>query len=147
MITRAKAQFVYPNDDCAGAIELNFSNNSLLQDMLWLGDDMAEDTLDVEPIGVKALTLATTAVTGGTPVAGTVILECNAPPGDMIVTLTSTLPAAAQPAVAFLTVPAGSADGAFTVNTSHVTAVKKPKIAAETTPDASRKTKTLTVNP
>lgn len=49
IITLAKAQFVYPNENCAGAIELNFSNNGLLQDTFWLGDDMADNAISTIP--------------------------------------------------------------------------------------------------
>jgi hypothetical protein len=46
----ANAQFVYLNEDCSGAIELNISNNGRLQDTLWLGDDMADNVASPIPL-------------------------------------------------------------------------------------------------
>ena len=85
-------------------------------------------------------------VVGGASVNGTVTLECDAAPGDVVVTLSSSLPSVAQPTPT-ITIPSGQASGAFTVTTSGVTATKKPAIKAETVSGAQNKSKKLVVNP
>jgi WD40 repeat protein len=112
-----------------------------------LGSQTANASVALRPIGLAALTLAATAVTGGTSVEGGFTLECAAGPDDVVVTLSSSIPSAAQPTPATLTIPHGSLAGKFTVTTSTVTATKKPAIKGKTTPDALMKSKVLTVNP
>lgn len=41
-IVTTRAQFVYPNEECSGAIQLNVSNNSRLYDTLWLDNKFAD---------------------------------------------------------------------------------------------------------
>jgi hypothetical protein len=112
-----------------------------------LGSQTANASVALRPIGLAALTLSATAVTGGTSVDGGVTLECAAGPDDVVVTLSSSIPSAAQPTPATLTIPHGSLAGTFEVTTSPVSATKKPAIKGKTTPDALMKSKTLTVNP
>jgi WD40 repeat protein len=112
-----------------------------------LGSQTANASLSLRPIGLAALTLSAATVKGGTSVDGGVTLECAAGPDDVVVTLSSSVPSAAQPAAPTLTIPHGSLTGAFSVTTSAVTATKKPAIKGKTTPDALTKSKTLTVTP
>jgi WD40 repeat protein len=112
-----------------------------------LGSQTANASLSLRPIGLAALTLSAATVKGGASVDGSLTLECAAGPDDVVVTLSSSVPSAAQPAAPTLTIPHGSLTGAFTVTTSAVTATKKPAIKGKTTPDALTKSKTLTVTP
>jgi len=75
-------------------------------------------TLKVRPIGVQSLGLSPNPVVGGNEVVGTVTLECPAAPGDIVVALTSTNRAVAEPTAASLTIPAGSRTGTFTIRTT-----------------------------
>jgi hypothetical protein len=84
-------------------------------------------------------------VVGGTSVNGTVALECDSA-DDVVVTLSSSIPSAAQPTPS-ITIPHGATAGTFTVTTSAVTATKKPAIKATTSSDAQSKTKKLVMNP
>lgn len=49
-IYNAKAQFVYPNDVCSGAMSLVISNSSQLQDTLYLTDGFADPSLSSLPL-------------------------------------------------------------------------------------------------
>jgi hypothetical protein len=69
-------------------------------------------------------------VKGGTSATGTVILECAAPAGGLVVTLASANPTVANPTVANITIPAGSNRGTFTVSTKAVTATQQVSIKA-----------------
>ena len=111
-----------------------------------LGGQTLNASTDVHPIGVATITLTPATVVGGASVNGTVTLECDAAPGDVVVTLSSSLPSVAQPTPT-ITIPSGQASGAFTVTTSAVTATKKPAIKAETVSGAQNKSKKLVVNP
>jgi WD40 repeat protein len=103
--------------------------------------------LTIRPIGVSSLTLTPSPVTGGTPVSGTVTLECNAGPSGVTVHLSSSLPAVAQPAPSDVAIPTGQKTGNIAVTTTPVSATKKPLIKAETVPDALSKSKKLVVTP
>jgi hypothetical protein len=111
-----------------------------------LGSQTAIRDIGIRPIGVKAITLSLNPVTGGTSVDGTVKLECNAAPGDIVVGLSTNKPLVAQPTPT-ITIPQGSSTGAFTVTTSPVVSTAKATIGASTNPDAVSTTKKLTVNP
>ena len=111
-----------------------------------LGGQTLNATTDLHPIGIAAMTLTPATVIGGTTVNGTVTIECDAQ-DDVVVTLSSSIPSAAQPSPATVTIQPGQTSGTFTVTTSAVTATKKPTIKAETVPDAQSKSKKLVVNP
>ncbi|MES1244246.1 MAG: alpha/beta hydrolase fold domain-containing protein [Acidobacteriota bacterium] len=87
-------------------------------------------TLTVKPIGLAALTLSPAAVVGPAPSTGTVTLECPAAPGDVVVALSSSSPGVANPTTPSLTIPAGSSQGTFTVNTADVATQSSPSIKA-----------------
>jgi hypothetical protein len=48
-VSATHAQFVYPNDICSGAIQLTVSNNSRVQDTLWLDDEFADPAFNSIP--------------------------------------------------------------------------------------------------
>jgi hypothetical protein len=77
-------------------------------------------TLSVRPIGVAALALSPEVVLGPSPVTATVTLECAAGPSPITVSLSSTNPAVANPAVPAITIPVSSITGTFRVNTVDV---------------------------
>jgi len=112
-----------------------------------LGGQTLNATTDVHPIGVASLTLTPSTVVGGNSVAGTVSLECDTAPGDVVVTLSSSIPSVAQPSPTTVTIPHGAMSATFSMTTSAVTATKKPTIKAETVPGAQSKSKKLVVNP
>jgi hypothetical protein len=111
-----------------------------------LGGQSFDRSILVRPIGVASISLTPTPVQGGTPVTATITLECQAGPGDVVVSVSSSLPAVAAPATSEIAIAAGSVSGAVTVNTTAVTAVKKPLISASV-PDGQGKKKRLVVNP
>jgi probable HAF family extracellular repeat protein len=78
--------------------------------------------LTVRPIRVKTLTLTPNPATGGATVSGSLTLECAAPSGGIVVSLTSTNSSVAAPAVSSITIPPGGVSGSFAVRTSRVTA-------------------------
>lgn len=63
--------------------------------------------------------LSATSIRGGNPVTGTVTLDCVAPTGGIVVTLTSSNAAATPPAT--VTIPAGQSSATFTIPTLAVT--------------------------
>ena len=111
-----------------------------------LDGETIESDLGIRPLGIKAVTVTPATVIGGATASGTVTLECNAP-GDIVVNLSSSIPAAAHPTMDAITILDGTASGNFAVATTPVTATKKPSIKAATVPDAQTKSKTLTVTP
>lgn len=102
-------------------------------------------TVIVRPIRVKTLTLSPNPVTGGATVRGDITLDCPAPTGGAVVSLSSTNTAAAQPTTSSITIPAGGATGSFSVRTSPVAADTPVTIWA--TIYGVRKGTTLTVRP
>jgi trimeric autotransporter adhesin len=102
-------------------------------------------TLKVRPIGLASLTLAPNPVVGPNAVTGTVTLECPAAPGSVVVALSSSTLSVAKPAVASVTIPAGSTTATFTVTTADVSAVSYATIKAVA--GGVTKTVRLTVNP
>jgi hypothetical protein len=111
-----------------------------------VGSDSADSPLTIRPIGVASISLTPNPVVGGNDVTGQVTLECNAGPGDVFVSLTSSAPGVAAPTESGITIANGAKTGIFTVATTHGTAVKKATISA-TVVDALGKSKKLTVNP
>lgn len=109
------------------------------------GGNSLSGALTVRPIGVATLALSPNPVLGPSPVTGTVTLECPAAPGSIVVALSSSSPAVANPAASSLTIPAGSTQGTFTVTTADVSIQSSASIKAV----ASGITKSLklTVNP
>jgi hypothetical protein len=95
-----------------------------------VGPQTIDRRLTVRRIGVKAVTLVPNPVTGGGAVSGTVSLDCEAAPADITVTLSSSAPAVAQPAVPSLVFSAGTKTLGFTVTTSAVSATTSATIKA-----------------
>jgi hypothetical protein len=84
------------------------------------GGVQSSETLKVRPIGVSSLTLSPNPVVGGQGVAGSLVLECPAAPGAVVVNLSSSNPAVVWPGAASVTVPAGAVTARFTVLTADV---------------------------
>jgi len=101
--------------------------------------------LTVRPIRAKTLTLSPNPVTGGTTVSATVALECAAPEGGLVVSLSSGNSAVAAPTTSSVTIPAGATTASFGVRTSHPAA--KTSVTIYATVYGVRKSATLTVNP
>jgi hypothetical protein len=99
----------------------------------------------IKPMGPKSLALLPNPVVGGNPVAGSVMLQCPAAPGDIVVALGSSTTAVAAPTTAALTVPMGTRTMPFEVTTSPVDRVRKPTISVVA--NGVKRGKTLTVNP
>jgi hypothetical protein len=79
---------------------------------------------------VSSLTLSLNPVVGGQSVAGSLVLECPAAPGAVVVNLSSSNPAVAWPGAASVTVPAGAVTARFTVLTAHVAVESYAEIRA-----------------
>jgi hypothetical protein len=109
-----------------------------------LGSSSDTKPFSVTPISVEALTLVPSPVVGGNPVTGTVTLECAAV-NDTTVSLSSTKPAVAQPAVPSLLLPAGTRTTNFQVDTADVAVATSAKINA--TAHGITKSKKLVINP
>ena len=110
-----------------------------------VGPQSVQRSLSVRPISVKTITLSPNPVTGGTPVAGTVTLDCAAAPGDIAVALSSSKTTVAQPDVATLVFPAGTKTREFSISTRTVTVTTGVAIRAAA--NGIVKSKTLTVTP
>ena len=78
--------------------------------------------LDVRPIFLTAVSLASTTVKGGSSVSGTATIECTAPAGGISATLSSTNPSVAAPMSSSVTFAAGTTTRGFSVRTTKVTA-------------------------
>lgn len=103
-------------------------------------------SLKVRPaVGVLQLALAPNPVVGPDSVTGTVTLECAAPEGGLVVTLSSNAPGIANPVESSITVPAGQATGTFNVTTADVSATSYAIIKASA--NGVNKSVKLTVNP
>jgi trimeric autotransporter adhesin len=85
---------------------------------------------NVRPIRAASLTLSPNPVQGGATAAGTIVLECPAQPGAIVVSLTSSDPAVAQPVVSNVTIPAGATSATFAVPTAPVTSTTDVSISA-----------------
>ena len=110
-----------------------------------VGPQSLQRPLSVRPISVKSIALSPNPVTGGTPVTGTVNLDCAAAPGDIVVALSSSKPAVAQPDVATLLFPAGTKTQTFSITTRTVTVATG--VAIKAAANGIAKSKKLTVNP
>jgi hypothetical protein len=110
-----------------------------------LGGVSKSSSLTVRPIGLQSLALTPNPVVGPGSVTGTVTLECDAPAGGIIVTLSSTATAVARPDIASLTIPAGGRTATFPVSTADVSAVSTATIRAAA--NGTTKSVTLTVDP
>lgn len=108
-----------------------------------LGSQELTRELSVRPIGMQSVALSPSLVTGGEPVVATAKLECKAAPGEIVIELSSSNPAVAQPGTATVVVPAGTQSVPFAVGTAPVAATAKPKIRAEA--NGILKSRTLTV--
>ncbi|HEV8345576.1 MAG TPA: hypothetical protein VGQ16_03320 [Vicinamibacterales bacterium] len=98
----------------------------------------------VRPIRVKTLALSPNPATGGTTVNASVTLECAAPAGGTVVSLSSSNAAIATPTATSVTIPAGATTGSFSVGTTHPAAATSVSIYA--TVYGVRKSAALTVN-
>jgi probable HAF family extracellular repeat protein len=101
--------------------------------------------LTVRPLRVQTLTLGPNPVRGGMQVTGTIVLECAAPAGGVLVSLSSSNPVVAGPTGARVAIPAGATSGTFAIKTSDVAASTNVSIHA--TVYGVRKTSVLTLNP
>jgi hypothetical protein len=102
--------------------------------------------LTIRPMGVSSVSLYPTKVVGGSKVAGTVKLECNAPaPAGIMVDLASNFAAVANPVAASITVPAGYKSWLFDVATYPVLSTISAKISG--TANGITKSGSLTVTP
>lgn len=84
------------------------------------GGMSASATLTVKPIGPVNLEFSSKIVLGGSPAIGTVVLNCPAAPGDVVVSLSSSNTSLAS-VPASLTVPAGTTSASFNIATKAVT--------------------------
>ena len=101
--------------------------------------------LTVRPIRAASVTLSPNPVVGGAVVNATLVLECPAAPGNVVVSLTSGNPAVAAATVSTVTVPAGQTTATFQVRTSAVTA--STSVAIDVWVFGVRKTAVLAVVP
>jgi hypothetical protein len=81
-------------------------------------------------MSVKAVTLESQTVTGGSVVQGTVHLPCPAAPDSVVVSLASSDPSVAAPVTDAVVVPAGDQDAPFEVRTYPVSRKRSASIAA-----------------
>jgi trimeric autotransporter adhesin len=95
-----------------------------------LGSASFSKALTVMPNGLKALTLSPSSVTGPAPSTGTVSLACAAPAGGVTVSLSSSAPSVARPAVSSVVIPAGQTSATFSVETADVVTAGSATIRA-----------------
>src|SRR5262249_26512309 len=100
--------------------------------------------LKVRPVGVLSVNLTPNPVDGGKKVVGTLFLECEANPGDITVSLTSTNSSVARPKTSSIIIPQGTASVTFEVDTSEVPILSFAFIKAQANGIAKRVK--LTVN-
>jgi V8-like Glu-specific endopeptidase len=101
--------------------------------------------LALRRIGMLSVTLTPNPVVGGNSVSGVAKLECAAGPGSITASLSSTMPAVAKPTVASLTFPIGIQTLPFTVSTTSVAVLTKPKI--NVVANGTTESRILKVNP
>jgi len=101
------------------------------------------ESFTVRPIGVQSLKLALAEVVGGDNTSGATVLECNAQPSDIQVTLASTNPAVMVPTSRV--VAKGTVSAAFPIRTKAVSAMTSVTITA--TANGVGKNATLIVKP
>jgi probable HAF family extracellular repeat protein len=109
-----------------------------------LGMEAKSGSFRLRPISVGSLTLSPDELIGGDTGSATVVLECPAAPGDIVVTLASNS-GAAVPAVSSLTIPAGSTTATFAIHTRAV--AKLSAITIKATANGLTKTATLMIYP
>ncbi|HEV2472869.1 MAG TPA: hypothetical protein VGS41_09405, partial [Chthonomonadales bacterium] len=102
-------------------------------------------TLTVRTIPLASLTISPNSVVGGTSTTGTVTLTQNAAPGNIKVFLSSTNTAVAKPAVASVTILAGTKSATFTINT--FTVASSTAVTIKAFADNTSKAATVTVTP
>lgn len=103
--------------------------------------------LTVRPIAVANVFLDPTTVVGPATVRGTVVLECPAAPGDIVVTLSSNNPPVAVPTTASVTVPRGANSATFRVSARDVSRESVAAIKARAQNTSITKSRKLTVKP
>jgi probable HAF family extracellular repeat protein len=102
-------------------------------------------TLTVRPIRVATLLASPNPVTGGGNATATIALECAAPAGGVVVSLSSSKASVVAPAVSNVTIPAGATSATFALRTSRVTANTSVNVYA--TVYGVRKTAAVLVRP
>src|SRR5439155_6403094 len=102
-------------------------------------------SVTVRPIRAKTLALSPNPATGGSTVSGTVTLECAAPAGGTVVSMSSSNSTIAAPTATSITIPAGATTASFSIRTTRPAASANVSIYA--TVYGVRKSATLTVKP
>ena len=102
-------------------------------------------TLTVRPLRVATLMVSPNPVTGGSNATGSIVLECAAPAGGVVVSLSSGNALVAAPALSSVTIPAGATTATFALRTSRVTASASVNVYA--TVYGVRKVVAVTVRP
>lgn len=144
----APATVVVPAGTSSASFIINTSPvNTLASGTLTatLGTTSKSVTLKVRPIAIKTFTVLPSSLKNGGTATGTITLELPAPTGGTNVTLSSTKPATAGPAVPSIVIPEGATVGTFTVNAGTVAVTTTAKINAAT--GGATKSVTVTVSP
>ena len=94
-----------------------------------LGPASKSSTLTLRTIGVQSLTLNPNPASGGSSVTGTITLECIAAPGDVTVTVTSSINSVANVPSSVI-VPAGALSQNFTITAGNVASTSSSTIRA-----------------
>jgi uncharacterized protein (TIGR03437 family) len=92
---------------------------------------------------VQSLTFSASSVAGGGTIQGTVALSTSAPPGGVVIALSSNSSAASVPAT--VTIPAGATSVTFTISTSSVSSNQAAMLTA--TYNGTSAAATLTITP
>ncbi|HVN31598.1 MAG TPA: carboxypeptidase regulatory-like domain-containing protein, partial [Thermoanaerobaculaceae bacterium] len=108
-----------------------------------LGGQPSTVTLEVDPVVLSGITV-TTPVTGGMTTTGILTANSYAPTGGLVVTLTSSNPAAAA-VPSPVTIPPGSQTVSFQITTTYVASPTQVQIQG--TAHGQSQSATLTVNP
>lgn len=110
-----------------------------------LGSSSIIRGLVIHPISLTNMILNPNPARGGQYVSGVLSLDCPAPAGGLVISLSSSVPSVAKPTVNSITVPAGRGNVSFKVQTSRVTSRRSVVIKGVT--NGKQKTHILTVNP
>jgi len=110
-----------------------------------LGTVTLSQQLTVRPIGMLSLTLSVSTVVGGRKVSGKAKLECEAAPGPVTVSLSSSNPAIASPVAASIVIAQGVQSETFDVGTHAV--LSKKSVSINGTAHGVKKSQSLQVLP
>ena len=108
-----------------------------------LGSATQSATLKVNPGALIGLVLVPTSVVGGNNSTGTITLSGAAGPGGLVVSLTSSNPAATVPGT--VSVAAGATSATFSISTIGVSSLSTSKISATANGQSMNATLTMTV--